>query len=39
MENINIFHDSRAVKVLAAQARRESQDSALVEETNALINE
>lgn len=37
--DIKIYKDSNAVKVLAAQARGESQDTALVEETNELIKE
>lgn len=39
MENINIYQDSNAVKILAAQARQESVDSNLVAETNELVKE
>ncbi len=39
MDNINIYQDSNAVKILAAQARKESVDSGLVSETNDLIKE
>lgn len=39
MEDIKIYQDTKAVKILAAQARGESLDSNLVKETNDLINE
>lgn len=39
MDNIKIYKDSNAVKILAAQARHESVDSNLVDETNELIKE
>lgn len=39
MEDIKIYHDTQAVKILAAQARKESVDSNLVKETNDLIAE
>lgn len=39
MENMKIYQDSQVVKVLAAQARNENQDTKLVEETDALIKE
>lgn len=39
MDNIKIYQDSNAVKILAAQARGESVDSSLVAETNEMIKE
>ena len=39
MEDIKIYQDTQAVKILAAQARGESVDSNLVKETDALIKE
>lgn len=39
MEDIKIYQDTQAVKILAAQARGESLDSNLVKETEELIQE
>jgi hypothetical protein len=39
MEDIKIYHDTQAVKILAAQARGESVDSNLVKETDELVKE
>ena len=39
MEDIKIYQDTQAVKILAAQARGESIDSNLLKETNDLITE
>ena len=39
MEEIKIYKDSNIVKVMAAQARKESIDSNIVAEADAMIKE